>query len=376
MSKSPHLGQFYSRWHRWVLAAWILVGGLLGLRYLCFEGPYRSVIPETRGQWIDLHVHTAGIGAGDSGCFVSPSLRDSYKFGIYLKAFGITRQELELQGDALLLDRIEQQVAQSHSIEGAVILALDGFVDAQGHLDLQRTEVYVPNSFVAREVKRHPHLLFGASIHPGRSNALEQLDWVAKEGAVLVKWIPSIMGIDPADPRWSPFYQRMKELGLPLLTHAGQERSFIHSDDDLADPERLRLPLSMGLTVIAAHVASTGDHDGESDFERLARLMGEYPNLYSEVSSLTQINKLGYLRQALIRPEFAGHLCYGSDFPLINTALVSPWFFPMNLNHRQMQDISNIPNPWDRDVALKGALGVPREVFFKTGQLIRGGGRK
>ena len=33
---------------------------------------------------VDMHVHTAGIGAGDSGCFVSKELREGYKFGWYL----------------------------------------------------------------------------------------------------------------------------------------------------------------------------------------------------------------------------------------------------------------------------------------------------
>jgi hypothetical protein len=168
------------------------------------------------------------------------------------------------------------------------------------------------------------------------------------------------MGIDPADERCVPFYQRLRHHGLPLLSHTGQERSFTRANDALADPQRLRLPSSQGVTVIAAHVASTGSNAGEPDIDRLARLMVEFSNLYAEISSLTQVNKLGYLEQALRRPEFAGRLCCGSDFPLINTALVSPWYFPLNLTQDQMERVSAIANPWDRDVALKQALGVPQ----------------
>jgi hypothetical protein len=79
------------------------------------------------------------------------------------------------------------------------------------------------------------------------------------------------------------------------------------------------------------------------------------------------------LHEALTRPEFAGRLCYGSDFPLINTPLVSPWYFPLNLTKAQMQSLAGIENPWDRDVALKQALGVPVEIFARSGQLLNRG---
>ena len=101
-----------------------------------------------------------------------------------------------------------------------------------------------------------------------------------------------------------------------------------------------------------------------------ARLMAEFPNLHSEISSLTQANKLGYLGEALTRREFEGRLCYGSDFPLINTALVSPWLFAHRLTPAQIRRIDGLTNAWDRDVALKQALGVPPEVFARTAQLL------
>jgi hypothetical protein len=51
--------------------------------------------------------------------------------------------------------------------------------------------------------------------------------------------------------------------------------------------------------------------------------------------------------------------------------IVSPWFFPRNLKLSQMWRISRIKNPWDRDVALKQALGVPAEVFARAEKMIR-----
>ena len=76
------------------------------------------------------------------------------------------------------------------------------------------------------------------------------------------------------------------------------------------------------------------------------------------------------MKEALRDEVFRGRLFYGSDYPLINTLLVSPWYFPLNLEEAQMRTISGIENPWDRDVALKRALGVPSEVFERARLLL------
>jgi predicted TIM-barrel fold metal-dependent hydrolase len=237
-------------------------------------------------------------------------------------------------------------------------------------LDTNRTEVYVPNEFVAEAAATHRNLLFGASVNPYRHDALERLMWAKEHGAVLVKWIPSIMQIDPSDPRLIPFYQKLIELNLPLLTHAGKERSFSSSADALCDPCRLELPLSLGVTVIAAHIASTGSYEGQRSSERLATMMTQYTNLYSDISSLTQLNKLRFMREALSTPELSGRLIYGSDFPLINTLLVSPWYYACRLSPRQLIAIARERNPWDADVKLKQALGVKQDIFERSAKLL------
>jgi len=358
------------RWPRAValITLALSLGGCVACRLL-HSGPYRAPQPLPEAKLLDMHVHTAGIGAGDSGCFISKQMESSWKLSIYLKSFGTTRQELQQKGDAHVIQLISQQLSGSKHVGQAILLAMDGVVDEKGELDKSRTEIYVPNAFIARETAKTTNLLFGASINPLRKDALAQLDWAATNGARLVKWIPSIMQFDPADERLTPFYKQLVELKLPLLTHAGQERSFTHARDELCDPQRLHLPLKLGVTVIVAHIASTGSNEGQRDTDRLASMMATYTNLFSEISSLTQVNKLGYLREALTRPEWQGRLLFGSDFPLINTALCSPHFYPLQLNASERSRLAAIENPWDRDVELKQALGVPREVFHRPREL-------
>ena len=336
-----------------------------------FRRPVLAPEPLPAGPLVDLHCHIAGLGGGGSGCCVSERLRRSWKAGFYFRSFGVTLKELETHGDDLCADRLAAMLGQSRHVGRAVVLAMDGAVDEHGNLDRARTEFYVPNDFVAALAARHTNLLFGASINPHRPDALARLDRAAAQHAVLLKWLPSIQLIDPGDPALTPFYRRLAELRLPLLVHTGAEHSFTWSKDEYGDPDRLRLPLSLGVTVIAAHAAWPGRHAGERDFDRLARLM-RHPNLFADISSLTQINKLGALREVLRHPECRGRLVYGTDFPLINMPLVSPWFFPLDLALGERWRLGRIPNPWDRDVALKQALGVPAAVFARGESLLPG----
>jgi predicted TIM-barrel fold metal-dependent hydrolase len=351
----------------------MLFMGVIAIVFVCVclpARPFRPIEPIPAGI-VDMHCHIAGIGAGGSGCFVSPRLRNNWRFKIYLHSFGVSQKEIMKNGDGLVGERISESLAQSKFVTKAVLLALDGVVDADGNLDTNRTEVYVPNEFVAEMASRHTNLLFGASVNPYRPDALARLEWAKAHGAVLVKWIPPIMEINPDDPKLIPFYKKMVELNLPLLSHTGREKSFSSAAEDFGDPEKLRLPLSLGVTVVAAHIASSEKYHGERGPDRLARLMREYPNLYTDISALTQVNKPGCLKEALTKPEFSGRLVYGTDFPLINTALVSPWY-SFHLSLRQKFQIWRTKNPWDRDVLMKHDLGVPTETFARSQKMFGG----
>lgn len=335
-----------------------------------------SIVPPSpvsgrQHQIVDLHVHAAGIGAGDSGAFINAEMADSYKFGIYLWAMGVTEEELAAEGDQVLLRKLSARIEAAERVSDAVILAMDGALRADGNIDRDRTQLYVPNDYLSRELAQYPNLHFGASINPTRIDAIERLEQVVADGAVLLKWIPNIMHFDPADRALTPFYQRMAQLGLPLLSHAGQERAFANANDLWGDPQRLALPLSLGVTVIAAHIATTGETDGVANFERILPMLREYPNLYVDISSLTQVNKLNYLARALQEVDLHRRMVYGSDWPLQFFPLVSPLFHLDQITLADAKAVSAAASPWDRDVILKEQMGVPAEVFARSRTLLK-----
>jgi predicted TIM-barrel fold metal-dependent hydrolase len=332
-----------------------------------------KLLPFEGKHIIDFHAHVAGLGYGDSGCFISDEMRNNFRFKFYLMAMGTSLKELEREGDQVVFKKISDAVADSKVVDKTVILSLDGVIDAQGELDKEHTQIYVPNEYVYRQTQRYPNLLYAASINPYRKDAIDRLVQAKAQGAVLVKWIPSIMYIDPADPAIIPFYTKMAELNMPLLTHTGMEKAFSHAKDELADPRRLALPLSLGVNVIAAHIATTGESDGEENFERILPMFKQYPNLYGDISSLTQINKLGYVKKVLAHPELEGRLIYGTDWPLQFFPLISPWYHLDELKISEAFAISRIKNQWDRDVALKIGMGLDKKVFAVGNNLFADG---
>ena len=287
---------------------------------------------------IDVHVHALGLGQDGDGTFVNPekfSPRHPFKrleTNLYLKATGVKGLE---HFDRDYLDMLAARARAFPRPVKLHLLAMDQAYRADGTPDLLRTEFHVPNAHVFAAAAAHPELFVPVmSIHPARKDAIQELEACAAKGGRLLKWLPNAQGIDPADPRFDAFYRRMKELGVVLLTHAGEEKAVAVKDAQaLGNPLRLRRPLDLGVTVIVAHCASQGknadlDHPGRvaRNFDLFMRLM-EDPKyrgrLFGDLSAITQINRLpAPLQTLLARPDLDGRLLNGSDYPLPGVDLI------------------------------------------------------
>ena len=145
----------------------------------------------------------------------------------------------------------------------------------------------------------------------------------------MVKWLPNAMGIDPADELCDPFFRKMKELDLVLLSHGGEEKAVQAKEDQrFGNPLLLRRALDHGVRVIIAHCAGLGDNEDLDDpkrqsvpnFDLFLRLMSErrYEGLlFADISAMTQYNRIGGpLTTILQREDLHDRLVNGSDYPL------------------------------------------------------------
>lgn len=285
-------------------------------------------------QFADYHTHLVGLGTGNSGIMVHPgflswtSPRRRVQFNVYMSAAGIRHPQW---ADLEYLERLDKLIENKGGPAGKhYVLAFDKHYRKDGTVDLDATEFYVPNEWAWFASEKYPqHLLPTMSVHPYRPDALQELERWAKKGVKILKWLPNAMGMDPADPDLDPFYRKMNELGVTLLTHAGHEAAVeAEADQKLGNPLRLRRPLDLGVKVIVAHCASWGENEDldqagrpmVSNFTLFKRLMSEAKYvglLYGEISTITQFNRLDEaLRSLLDHPEWHSRLVNGSDYPL------------------------------------------------------------
>ncbi|MCB0420526.1 MAG: amidohydrolase family protein [Bdellovibrionales bacterium] len=314
---------------------------------------------------IDHHLHVACFGY-QSKCYLGSRARENWRFWFYQKIFDFSESEAKRHGDGYIFDKLAARIKKSKYLKKAVVLAMDQVYTKEGVVDKDHTEFYVPNEFVAEHARRLPEFEFAASVHPYRPDALEALVTAREMGAVYVKLLPAIQRFFINDSSLKDYYHKLVELDLPLLIHVDDESSFSQESQQFSEPAHLEFPLSLGVTVIVAHAASNGERDGRPTREIVLELAKRYPQLIADVSALTIFTtRKGHLQQ-IVNSWSADRLFYGSDFPLTTNLLSSPWYYLFTLGFQKTWEIAQISNLWDRDIALKRALGLPVTVFHQS----------
>jgi len=132
----------------------------------------------------------------------------------------------------------------------------------------------------------------------------------------LVKVLPNAQQFNPADTRYKAFYRALAERKLPFLSHVGYEFSLIGKDQSVGDPDRLKLALDEGATVIAAHACSYGLMLYEKFLPTFQDFAKRYPHFYADISALTLPNRMRMLLHLRRYPEIHERLLFGTDYPL------------------------------------------------------------
>lgn len=334
----------------------------------------------------DTHAHIIGAGRNGTGTWHTPDM-DSWLHPVlkiqknfYMNGGCITQGE----EDASFIARMLQLSADMPVGYKTVLFAFDWTHTPQGKPDKSRSIFYIPDNYAAEIAGKYPqHFEWVASIHPYRSDAIEALEKAKANGALAVKWLPSVMGIDPSSPKCDRFYHQMQALNMPIISHAGHESAVIGGDQRFGNPLHLRRALDAGVRVVFAHCASDGysedvDHHNQSikSFELFARLMDtpDYANLaFGEISAITLLNHTWAIKPLLQRTDWHHRLLNGSDYPLPG---VAPLISTRQLQHAGLLEESHISflralrgyNPVMFDFAVKRLIrfngtGFASQVF-------------
>lgn len=312
---------------------------------------------------IDCHVHLAALPDGDNGCVISPKLLRSPLFRFLLWKHDLSPAHPR-EANQKYLEHLLTELRASRHVAKAVLLGMDGFYDQTGLLNRHHTDFLVSNDYVFKTVRAHPDVfLAGPSINPQRKDAIDEVHRCADAGAVLIKVLPNAQHFDPADRRYQSFYRALARRKLPFLSHVGYEFSLIGKDQSLGDPDRLRLALDEGVTVIAAHACSYGLMLYEKFLPTFFDLCGRYPNFYADISALTQPHRLRMLLHLRHHRELQSRLLFGTDYPL-SVFHVAAWG---RVGFGRLWNMIRTKNRFDRQVEVCTGLNLN---FRSFGELV------
>ena len=334
--------------------------GAAAANHLMAQAP---AVAEPAGPVIDFHVHLFGVGDGGTGCYISEKQRHHTTYPFFTRLMRL-RENGRMDED--YLQRLVAMLRES-SVQKAVLLAQDSRYDAYGKPDRENTSFYVPNDYVFRTVARFPDLFIPCvSINPKRGNALEELDRCAELGARVLKIHPPIQDVDPAEPRFRPFYRRCMEKKVIVMVHTGTEHSAEIVGHQFSDPLRLVPALEEGCTVVASHSGTNDFFDKEDFFPNLLPLVRRFPKFYCDTSVLAEKFRWRSLPRLLQEPELLERALHASDTPFPANAMVI-W---NRLPYGKLFQLATEENLFERDFRLKQALGGPSAVFERGAKLL------
>ena len=283
----------------------------------------------------DCHAHLVGTGDSGSGIWLNPALESmvhpvQFAQRLFFLNAGCAH-DAPGRADQSYIERMHNLLEGMRPGAKLMLFAFDWHHREDGSVDRNSSSFFVPNDYARDIARRYPQVFeWVASIHPYRQDCVEALERAAADGARAIKWLPAAQGMNPASPLCDRFFAALARLGLPLITHAGEERA-VHGGNTqhFGNPLLLRRALDHGVRAVVAHCGSMGqDRDidkGENgpyvdSFDLFARLMDDPvygPKLNGDISAMTQLNRAGpALETVLAREDWHERLHNGSDYPL------------------------------------------------------------
>ena len=321
-----------------------------------------------------------------NNCYVNPIQKRTNSGRIFLDAAQVPLDETVVEGsDQIIFKKLVQRLKASRYIKKSVLLGLDGVYDqVTGRFNIEQSAFRFSNSFLLSQINaansdsKDPFLLYGPSINPFAKGAVENLRKAKQEGAVLIHWVPCLMGFNPSEENkiLNEFYLTLKELKLPLLVQVGKTGLTSNENSENCSIQNLLPALKMEIKVMVSEMIPMNNLNLSQGFKslntkgnELSDLMKQYSNLYLVMSS--QPN----LKQTLQWPvqwlkNYRERIYYGSNWPwLILEQGYDPahWQFTrLPISKEWKIFIPTLDNVIDRDIAIKKSLGMDPTILLNT----------
>lgn len=303
-------------------------------------------------QTVDFHTH-----------LLNPAVRFDRPFDRFALLFFAAKQGMPAR--ELLRDPYENykkalitSIRTSRYVTKVCLYPVDGRFDEQGEAVHRDPTVCSSTEDVLALYHAHPDLFIPfMSVNPRRKNALDLIDEYVRRGCRGAKFLQNYWGVDLNDPGLIPYYEKLREHGIPMVVHTGPEYT-IDSYREYESVRMIELPLKTGVTVVAAHMGAGRPFHRlffwrnflrdpvtfDREYFTLLELLEKHKNLYADLSSMLMPFKARMLPHLAKQTQIHGRLLFGSDYPVPFATLFNLY----GLSWRERRRIARIDNPFDR----------------------------
>lgn len=173
-------------------------------------------------------------------------------------------------------------------------------------------------------------LISFGSVHPDAPDALEELERIKELGMKGVKLHPEYQQFYVDDPKMKPLYQKISQLGLILLFHAGYDYGFAPPYHCM--PEQLKTALAwIDSPVVAAHWGGVGC--GMEVLKHLCGLPVYFDTSFGYGTMPREIAK------QILEKHGTKKILFASDCPWHSPAMERRLLHTLQLTDSELQDI-------------------------------------
>jgi len=281
---------------------------------------------------------------------------DKLAIKFFASRLGMDPKELIKNPYKAYTEGLIKNLKNSKYVKKSVLFGVDARVDDKGttlHKDItvcatndDMFELYINNKDV---------IVPFFSINPLRPDALDLIDKYCELGFKGAKFLQNYWNVDTTSERFIPYFEKLKEKNLPLIIHIGSESS-VHSYKKCESIDMLNLPLEVGVTTIAAHMAlsytplgifkalSKNPKNFNKEYFTLLQKLETYDNLYADISAILTPVRAKVLRDLSTQNQIHQKLLFGTDFPVPYTVVLNSHDLPF----KKRFELSKIENTYDR----------------------------
>ncbi|MDJ0806379.1 MAG: amidohydrolase family protein, partial [Gammaproteobacteria bacterium] len=304
---------------------------------------------------VDIHTHLLSPEVSFDRLF------DRFSVRFFAKKLGVDRKSLQTAPYRTYVEAMARSIRSSEHVEKACLFAVDARYDRNGRQTARDKTVCAMTQDVLDVTARFPDCFIPfLSINPLRADALEQIDRHVEKGCQGAKFLQNYWGLDMNDEGLIPYYEKLQAHGLPLVVHIGSEYT-IDSMREYEGVDMLKLPLTCGIKVIAAHMGlgrfqpklrlwnnfSRNPNTFDEDYSILLDKLKSEENLYADISAILVPMRARALRHLSEQREVHDKILFGTDYPVPFTTTFNSYDLAWSVR----RNISRIANPFDRYAA-------------------------